>query len=165
MMKRIIALFLVVGTVSAQAPRDPSREGPAIVAEAFGRLSGALAEAMANGGPVGALPVCSEKAPIWSLTTTRRYLKLLREYAKSSSRNKAVKFVEVAASVSGVPAARIRQWAPADGTDTPPKLRVLPALERERGAPLSEEQRGTINHAEKEKIEAIERAKKEALRR
>lgn len=63
-MKRcfLLVLFATTGAL-AETPRDPAAEGPVIVAEAFARLSGALAEAIANGGPQNALPVCSEKAP------------------------------------------------------------------------------------------------------
>jgi hypothetical protein len=42
---------------------DPAVEGPKITAEAFAKLSGALGEAIAKGGPASALSVCSEKAP------------------------------------------------------------------------------------------------------
>jgi ubiquinone/menaquinone biosynthesis C-methylase UbiE len=62
-MKRVFLLFLFAGGAVAESPRDPAAEGPVIVGEAFGRLSGALAEAISKGGPQGALPVCSEQAP------------------------------------------------------------------------------------------------------
>jgi len=41
----------------------PAEAGPRIVAEAFGRLSTALGEAIAKQGAAGALSVCSEQAP------------------------------------------------------------------------------------------------------
>lgn len=51
-----------VWLLPAQIP-DPAEVGPKIVTEAFGKLSVALGEALAKGGPAGALTVCQEKAP------------------------------------------------------------------------------------------------------
>ncbi len=62
-MKRLLLIPILTLTVFAQTKPDPAEEGPKIVAEAFGRLNGALAEAIAKEGPAKALSVCSEKAP------------------------------------------------------------------------------------------------------
>ncbi|MEZ5384772.1 MAG: DUF3365 domain-containing protein [Prosthecobacter sp.] len=62
-MKRLLAATFVSLTAFGQTTSDPSVEGPKIIAEAFGRLSTALAEAISKDGPSGALSVCSEKAP------------------------------------------------------------------------------------------------------
>lgn len=59
-MKRF--LLLCMFAASSQAA-DPAVEGPKVIAEAFGRLSGALAESIAKNGAAGSLSVCSEKAP------------------------------------------------------------------------------------------------------
>ena len=49
----------------AAAPvHNPAVDGPKIIAETFGRLSSALAVAIEKAGPAGAVPVCSEKAPV-----------------------------------------------------------------------------------------------------
>jgi len=84
-------------------------------------------------------------------------------FLKGEIRHAQERFVEQAAAISGVPATRIRQWVPTDGRDDPPKVRVVPALERERGTPLTEEQRQKILKADQDRYDAIERAKKEAL--
>jgi len=47
--------------------------------DAFAQLSGELAKAMATGGPVAAIPICSEKArPLVAEVASRRQLGLLR---------------------------------------------------------------------------------------
>lgn len=62
-MKRLLLTPLLTLPVFAQTKPDPTEVGPKIIAEAFGRLSSALAEAIAKEGPAKALSVCSEKAP------------------------------------------------------------------------------------------------------
>lgn len=62
-MKRLLLIPILTLTVFAQTKPDPADVGPKIIAEAFGRLSGALAEAISKEGPAKALSVCSEKAP------------------------------------------------------------------------------------------------------
>ncbi|PIV75537.1 MAG: hypothetical protein COW56_03075 [Rhodocyclales bacterium CG17_big_fil_post_rev_8_21_14_2_50_68_7] len=86
-------------------------------------------------------------------------------WLKNEIRQAQTRYVEQAAAISGVPAARIRRWVPTDGRDVAPKLAVLPALERERGKPLSEEERRKLVAAEQERFDAIERAKKVAATR
>ena len=60
-MKPLLVFCLFV--VAAQAAPDPQLDGPKIIAEAFGRLSGSLAQAIGQRGAAGALEVCSEQAP------------------------------------------------------------------------------------------------------
>jgi len=62
-MKRLLLTPLLALTVFAQTKPDLAVEGPKIIAEAFAKLSGSLAEAIAKGGPATALSVCNEKAP------------------------------------------------------------------------------------------------------
>jgi Protein of unknown function (DUF3365) len=62
-MKRLLLFALLPLTAFSQTAPDPAVEGPKIIAEAFGRLSGALGEAIGKNGAAGALSVCSEKAP------------------------------------------------------------------------------------------------------
>lgn len=58
-MRSILPLFLLI----AGAKADPAKDGPAITAEASGKLIAALTAAIAEDGPHGAIGVCSEKAP------------------------------------------------------------------------------------------------------
>lgn len=62
-MRTILLLPLLTLATFAQPVPDPAVEGPKIIAEAFGRLGGALSEAISKSGPAGALGVCSERAP------------------------------------------------------------------------------------------------------
>ncbi len=62
-MKPLLLVLFLVTAVPAQTAHDPAVAGPVIIAEAFSRLSGALATAIAKSGPAGALGVCSEQAP------------------------------------------------------------------------------------------------------
>lgn len=86
-------------------------------------------------------------------------------FLKGEIKRAQERFVDQAAAISGVPDAKIRQWVPTDGRDDPPKVRVVPALERERGAPLTEEQRQKILKADQDRYDAIARAKQEALKK
>ena len=62
-MKYLLLIALLPFSTYSQTARDPAVEGPKIIAEAFAKLSGALGEAIAKDGPVGALNLFSEKAP------------------------------------------------------------------------------------------------------
>jgi hypothetical protein len=62
-MKRFLLPLLFATTTWAQAPADRVDTAPQIIAEAFGQLSAALAEAIAKDGPAKAISVCSEQAP------------------------------------------------------------------------------------------------------
>ncbi|MCK7499483.1 MAG: zinc-binding dehydrogenase [Comamonadaceae bacterium] len=64
-----------------------------------------------------------------------------------------------ASAVSGVPQSKIKEWMATDGRDVPPKVNIVPALQRERGKPLSEEERARILAADQERYQAIEQAK------
>ena len=86
-------------------------------------------------------------------------------YLKGEIRRAQERFVEQAAAVSGVSADKIRQWVPTDGRDVPPKVRVVPALERERGKPMTDEERQKVLAADQARFDAIERAKRDALKK
>ena len=58
----LASLLTGVSGVFAQT-WNPEGAGQRVIAEAFGRLSGALAEAIGKGGPAKALSVCNEQAP------------------------------------------------------------------------------------------------------
>jgi hypothetical protein len=62
-MKHLLLIPFFALSVFAQTAPDPAVEGPKIIAEAFTKLSGALGEAIAKGGPASALSVCREKVP------------------------------------------------------------------------------------------------------
>lgn len=62
-MKHLLLFSLIASSTTVHGQIDPAEVGPKIVAEAFGKLSGALSEAITSGGAAGALPVCSERAP------------------------------------------------------------------------------------------------------
>lgn len=95
----------------------------------------------------------------------RIYTPTQAAYLKAEIRKAQERFVEKAASISGVPQARIRDWMPTDGRDVPPKVSILPALARERGKPLSDEERSAILAADQERYQAIEQAKQTALQK
>jgi hypothetical protein len=92
----------------------------------------------------------------------RIYTPTQAAYLKAEIRKAQERFVDKAAAVSGVPPARIRDWMPTDGRDVPPKVSILPALARERGKPLTEEERAAILAADQERFQAIEQAKQTA---
>lgn len=92
----------------------------------------------------------------------RVYTPAQAAYLKGEIRKAQERFVEKAAALSGVPQARIRDWMPTDGRDVPPKVSILPALARERGKPLSDEERAAILAADQERYQAIEQAKQAA---
>jgi len=95
----------------------------------------------------------------------RIYTPTQAAYLKAEIRKAQERFVEQASALSGVPQARIRDWMATDGRDVPPKVSILPALARERGKPLSEEERAAVLAADQERFQAIERAKQAALQR
>lgn len=86
-------------------------------------------------------------------------------YLKGEIRKAQERFVEKVAAISGVQPSRIKQWVPTDGRDVPPKMNIVPALQRERGKPLSDEERSRIVAADQERYEAIEQARQSALKR
>lgn len=95
----------------------------------------------------------------------RIYTPTQAAFLKGEIRKAQERFVEQAAAISGISADKIREWVPTDGRDAPPRIRVVPALERERGKPMSEEERGRVLTADQERYNAIERAKQEALKK
>jgi hypothetical protein len=86
-------------------------------------------------------------------------------YLQGEIRKAQQAFVARIATVSGVPESRIREWVPTDGRDVPPKLNILPALQRERSKPFTDEERQAINAAEQDRFDAIARARQEALKK
>ncbi len=86
-------------------------------------------------------------------------------YLKGEVKRAQERFVTQAAAISGVPAAKIREWVPTDGRDVPPKLSVIQALERARGKALSDEERARIVAADQERFDTIAQARVEASRR
>lgn len=67
--------------------------------------------------------------------------------------------------ISGVPAHKVSKLMPTDWRAGDPKFAVIPALERERNAPLTDEQRRQISAADREMKDAIARARIEATKR
>lgn len=86
-------------------------------------------------------------------------------YLKAEIKRAQERFVEQAAAISGVTPGRIREWVPTDGRDVPPKVSVIPALERARGKPFTEDERKQLVAADQERFDAIDQAKREALER
>lgn len=62
-MKHLLIFSLLVPICLAHADADAKKDAPAIIAEASKILITALTEAIADSGSVGAISVCSEKAP------------------------------------------------------------------------------------------------------
>ncbi len=98
-MKHLLIVFsLIVSCVTVHGQTDPAEAGPRIVAEAFGKLSGALSEAITSGGTAKALPVCSERAPqIASEVGKANGVVLRRASDKPRNRKNAADAVENAA--------------------------------------------------------------------
>jgi hypothetical protein len=97
-MKHLLLIPILSLTVLAQTQPDPAIEGPKIIGEAFAKLSGALGEAIAKGGPASALSVCSEKAPqIATEVATAHGVTLRRASAKPRNPKNAPDEVEKAA--------------------------------------------------------------------
>lgn len=109
---------------------------------------------------VTALAACAFALP--AAAEERIYTPTQAAYLKGEIRKAQERFVEKAAAISGVPQARIRDWMATDGRDVPPKVNILPALARERGKPLTEEERAAVLAADQERYQAIEQAKKTA---
>lgn len=75
------------------------------------------------------------------------------------------RFAVQVSAISGVPADKVSKLMPTDWRAGDPKFVVIPALERERNAPLSDEQRRQISAADREMKDAIARARTEATKR
>lgn len=96
-MKRLLLTPIFALAVFAQTKPDPTVAGPKIIAEAFGKLSGTLAEAIAKEGPAKALSVCSETAPqIAKEVATAHGVTLRRATAKPSNPKNAADDAEKA---------------------------------------------------------------------
>ncbi|MBI4757268.1 MAG: hypothetical protein HY778_18045 [Betaproteobacteria bacterium] len=75
------------------------------------------------------------------------------------------RFAQQASAISGVHPEKVMAWLPRDWRAGDPRFAVIPALERERGARLSEDQRAEINAADREMKADILRARAEAAQR
>lgn len=85
-MKRLFLFTLFSSATFAQSPPDPAETAPKVIAEAFGQLSAALAEAIAKDGPAKALSVCSERAPQITAEVSKKHGVTLRR-ASEKPRN------------------------------------------------------------------------------
>lgn len=74
-------------------------------------------------------------------------------------------YAETVVAVSGVARQRVWSWMPHDYRVSQPQFRIIVALERERGARLSDDERLRILQAEDRMRAAIDRARLEAVRR
>ena len=108
---------------------------------------------------------CSVQAQAQGLSKEQAYTPAQAAYLKGEIRRAQERFVETASAVSGVPQSKIKEWMATDGRDVPPKVNIVPALQRERGKPLSEEERARILAADQERYQAIEQAKKTAAQK
>jgi len=86
-------------------------------------------------------------------------------YLQSEIKKAQKVFADKAAAISGVSADKIGKIMPVDWRAGDPKFAIIPALEKERGAKLSDEQRQQITAADREMKEVIERARVEAKKR
>ena len=86
-------------------------------------------------------------------------------YLKGEIKKAQQEFVAKIAAISGVPRAKIMEWVPTDGRDVPPKLNLIPALQRERGKPFTDDERQKLLAADQEHFDAIAKAKQDALKK
>lgn len=86
-------------------------------------------------------------------------------WLQAEIRRAQLRFAQQVSAVSGVQAEKILAWLPRDWRAGDPRFAVIPALERERGARLSEDQRAEINAADREMKADILRARVEAAKR
>jgi len=112
---------------------------------------------------LAAVLACS--VPAQAQTAKDAYTPAQAAYLKGEIRKAQQRFVATASAISGVPQSKIKEWMPTDGRDVPPKVNILPALQRERGKPLSEQERAAILAADQERYETIEEAKRYAARK
>jgi hypothetical protein len=95
----------------------------------------------------------------------RIYTPTQAAYLKGEIRKAQEQFVARVAAISGVPDRKIREWVVTDGRDVPHKVNIVPALQRERSKPFTEEERAQILAADQERYDAIEKAKQAALQK
>lgn len=84
-------------------------------------------------------------------------------YLKGEIKKAQQEYVAKVAAISGVARAKIKEWVAIDGRDVPPKLSLIPALQRERGKPFSDTEREQLLAADQERFDAIAKANREAL--
>lgn len=91
MKRTLFTLLLTACGAVAGTPGGPADRAPAIIAEAFGKLSTALTKALASEGPAGALPVCATTAPAIAAGTGKAHgVTLRRATDKPRNPNNAV---------------------------------------------------------------------------
>lgn len=113
-MKSILLITLVAGSALSQAPAPltPAEEAPKIIAEASGRLSAALGEAIAKGGLASALSVCSERAPQIAAEVGKTHGVTLRRATAKPRNPKNAADDEEKAALEGFAEALSKQEAP-----------------------------------------------------
>jgi len=85
-MKRLLILSLLLPSGLALAETETKQDSPAIIAEASKILITALTEAIAESGTVGAISVCSEKAPEIATTVGNKHNVTLRRVTEKPRR-------------------------------------------------------------------------------
>jgi len=114
---------------------------------------------------LAAVLACCMQAQAQGQPAKDAYTPAQAAYLKGEIRKAQQRFVATASAISGVPQSKIKEWMATDGRDVPPKVNIIPALQRERGKPLSEEERAAILAADQERYETIEAAKRDAARK
>jgi hypothetical protein len=114
-----------VGRQEGMKNPDLAEAGPKIVAEAFGKLSAALGDAIARVGVVGALEVCSEKAPAIATevgdrngVTLRRASIRARNPANVADEGERTVLADFAAALARKEKPEARTLREADGSST-----------------------------------------------
>lgn len=92
----------------------------------------------------------------------RIYTPAQAAYLQGEIKKAQEQFVARVAALSGVPEKKIREWVATDGRDVPHKVNIVPALQRERGKPFSEEERQQVLAADQQRYDAIEKARQAA---
>ena len=108
---------------------------------------------------------CSMQAQAQGLSKEQAYTPAQAAYLKGEIRKAQERFVATASAVSGVPQSKIKEWMATDGHDVPPKVNIVPALQRERGKPFTDEERQKLLAADQERFDAIAKAKQDALKK
>lgn len=83
-------------------------------------------------------------------------------FLRAESKKAVDRFVREVSAITGMSEDQIRKALPAEGRITDSGARVIAALEKQRGEPLSEEQRAGIVQADAEKKSAYFRARETA---
>lgn len=86
-------------------------------------------------------------------------------YLNAETKKAQGRFAQQVSAISGVSSDKILKMMPTDWRAGDPRFAVIPALEKERNARLSDEQRQQITVFDREMKNAIEKARLEARRR